>query len=344
MSLREKIKSDGKPVVYTIITGLVYFAVLSNWNTTEAIFYALHFAILQAGIVSVNTRILLNKFQYNTLAYQLRSISLLAILIGLSITAQFLAVEYLLNSRPIGSDKPIPILLIIFIHSLALGIPLFISTLIHVIRQERNQREQIYSLEKLQTETELKFLKSQINPHFLFNALNNIYTFSYTGNKSAPDKILMLSDMLRYVLYDCNNENVPLYRELDYLNSYIEFQQLKTEQTQNISFKIENISEGIQIAPMILIPFIENSIKHSKIGVDKTAWISGSISIINNKLRFLMKNSVPEIPSQNWLNSEGGIGLSNVKKRLELLYPQKHVIDINDNQKEYGIDLRINLD
>ena len=344
MSLKENSKTVGKPVVYWTITGLVYFAVLSNWNTTEAIFYALHFTILQAGIVGVNTRILLKKFQYNTLSYQLWSISILAIFIGLSITGQLLAIEYLLNPRPMGNDKPIPILLIIFIHSLALGIPLFISTLMHVIRQERKQREQIYSLEKLQTETELKFLKSQINPHFLFNALNNIYTFSYTGDKSAPDKILMLSDMLRYVLYDCKNENVPLSRELDYLNSYIEFQQLKTEQKQNISFKIEKITKGIQIAPMILIPFIENSIKHSKIGVDKTAWISGSISITNNKMRFLIKNSVPEIPSQNWLNSEGGIGLSNVKKRLELLYPQKHIVDISDNQKEYSIDLCINLD
>lgn len=344
MSFQKNIKLIRKPFVYWIIIGLVYFTVLSNWNTTEAVFYALLFTILQAGIVSVNTRILLNRFQYNTLSYQLWSVSLLAIFMGLSITTQFLAVVYLLDPRPIGNDEPVPFLLIVFIHLLALGIPLFISTLMHVIRQERKQRKQIHDLEKLQTETELKFLKSQINPHFLFNALNNIYTYSYTGDKSAPDKILMLSDMLRYVLYDCKNENVPLSRELDYLNSYIEFQQLKTEQNQNITFDIEKISEGIQIAPMILISFIENSIKHSKIGVDKKAWISGVIRITSDELNFQLKNSIPEIPSQNWLNSEGGIGLSNVKKRLELLYPQKHILDINDHQKEYCIDLCINLD
>jgi len=343
MSFQENIKLIRKPFVFWTIIGLVYFTVLSNWNTTEAIFYALLFTILQAGTVIINTRILLKKFQYNTLSYQLWSVSLLVIFLGLSVTAQFFAEEHLLK-RPIGNNEPFPFLLIVFTHLLVLGVPLFISTLLHIIQKERRQRKQIHDLEKLQTETELKFLKSQINPHFLFNALNNIYTFSYTGDKSAPDKILMLSDMLRYVLYDCKNENVPLSRELDYLNSYIEFQQLKTEQTQNISFRIEKISEGIQIAPMILISFIENSIKHSKIGVDKKAWISGSISIINNELRFLLKNSVPEIPSQNWLNLEGGIGLSNVKKRLELLYPQKHTVDINDNQKEYCVDLCINLD
>ncbi|MGB0868301.1 MAG: hypothetical protein ACPGSD_01775 [Flavobacteriales bacterium] len=95
---------------------------------------------------------------------------------------------------------------------------------------------------------------------------------------------------------------------------------------------------------MILLPFIENSIKHSKIGVDKKAWISGTIRMSHNTLRFSLKNSIPEIPGQNWLNSEGGIGLTNVKKRLELIYPQKYRLDINDNQNEYGIDLDINLD
>lgn len=344
MLFQENIKILSKPFVFWTVISLVYFIVLSNWNTNEALFYALHFSILQASIVRINTRILLNKFQYNTFSYQFWSISLLVIFIGLSITIQLMAIEYLLHPRPITKDQQIPILLIIFIHTIILGIPLFISTLMQIIRQERQQRQQIYSLEKLQSETELKFLKSQINPHFLFNALNNIYTFSYTGDRSTPDKILMLSDMLRYVLYDCKNVNVPLSRELDYLNAFIQFQQLKTEQTQNISLNIEKISQGIQIAPMILLPFIENSIKHSKIGVDKKAWISGTIRMSHNTLRFSLKNSIPEIPSQNWLNSEGGIGLTNVKKRLELIYPQKYRLDIKDNQNEYGIDLDINLD
>jgi two-component system LytT family sensor kinase len=202
---------------------------------------------------------------------------------------------------------------------------------------QRAQREAELKGENL--ESEMKFLKSQVNPHFLFNALNNIYSLSVIKSDQAPETILKLSDMLRYILYECNEEKVLLSKEIAYINNYIELQQLKTEDQQNIQFTCDNSNATATIAPMLFIPFIENSFKHSKIEDTENGWVKMELKNDENTLEFKAENSVPQ--HQYTKDKVGGIGLENVKRRLELLYPQRHQLTINKTESQFTVMLRI---
>jgi len=178
-------------------------------------------------------------------------------------------------------------------------------------------------------ESELKFLKMQINPHFLFNALNNIYALSVTNSGKTQESISNLSEMLRYVIYDCEQPQVPLRKELDYIVNYIGLFQLKSSKDFDISFVKKIEDDHVMVAPMLFVPYIENAFKHS--GIEKGGNHHVHISLVQNssQIEFSVENSLPETPGS--LDSQGGIGLPNVKKRLELLYPEKHELDISKN-------------
>jgi LytS/YehU family sensor histidine kinase len=209
------------------------------------------------------------------------------------------------------------------------------------MEKEKRTKIEIEELKREKAESELKFLKTQINPHFLFNALNNIYTMTYIGDKSAHEKIATLSDMLRYVLYDCESDLIPLDKEVKYISSYIEFQQLKTERKQNITFLYNKENENYMISPMLLIPFIENGFKHSGIEKDRSGFVSILLSQTKEKLLFTVKNShsgekMPVKPPK-----DRGIGIENVINRLELLYPGKYLLDVRADNHEYSIYLEL---
>jgi LytS/YehU family sensor histidine kinase len=210
-----------------------------------------------------------------------------------------------------------------------------------LLEKEKITKIEIEELKRDRAESELKFLKMQINPHFLFNALNNVYIMTYTGDKSAADKIAMLSNMLRYVLYDCKSDLISIEKEIEYINNFIEFQQLKTEKKQNITFVTPNINESSMIAPMLLIPFIENGFKHSRIEKYKDGYVNIKLSIIKDKIHFNIKNSLPEIPVKSSSNIDKGIGIENVKNRLELLYPEKYSLEIKTSGKEFQVTLEL---
>jgi hypothetical protein len=216
----------------------------------------------------------------------------------------------------------------------------FLSTAYKVfqIAQRREKEAALLRSENLQSE--LKFLKSQINPHFLFNALNNIYTLSIIKSDKAPDTILKLSDMLRYIIYDCNEERVPIGKELNYIRNYIALQKLKDENI-NIELQLEENNKALLIAPMILIPFIENSFKHSKIEDTAKGWIRLSMSTADNILKFQISNSLET--GTYTKDRVGGVGLENVKRRLELSYPNRHELIISKDKNSFTVKLNILL-
>ena len=187
--------------------------------------------------------------------------------------------------------------------------------------------------------SEMKFLKSQVNPHFLFNALNNIYALVHLKNDRAPAMLMKLSDMLRYMLYECNDEKVTLEKEITYITNYIEMQQLKTEQEQNIVTHFDEVDNTALIPPLLLIPFIENSFKHSRIEDVKTGWVSMHLHSSDKNTLFRISNNIPEVPIVK--DETGGIGLENVRRRLELLYPDKYELKIDENSKEFTVTLNI---
>ena len=200
-----------------------------------------------------------------------------------------------------------------------------------------NQRK-LEKSQKEQSESELKQLKAQVNPHFLFNSLNTIYGIARKKDDETADAILKLSDMMRYVLYDSNIEKIELEKEIQYLKNYINFMQLRLGDRASIEFNCEGDHSDKTIAPMLLITFIENCFKH---GVDNqiNGWIKIDLHIKEREIHFCCSNS----NKNKIIKGKHGIGLKNARRRLELLYPSKHLLNIHKDQQSFTIDLKLSL-
>ncbi len=216
---------------------------------------------------------------------------------------------------------------------------LFVSTLYGYYIKERDTRSREIDLTHQNIEFEMKFLKSQINPHFFFNAMNNIYALSIIKSERTPDMILKLSDMLRYTLYDSESKKVKLKREIEYINNFIEFQKLKTDTDLNIKVDSSNCNDEFMIEPMLLIPFIENSFKHGNIDNPKKGWLTVEIKTLGPILIYKVANSLPSIA----INKDvvGGIGIENVRKRLDILYSGRYELTITKTDSEFSAFLKI---
>lgn len=199
---------------------------------------------------------------------------------------------------------------------------------------ERIQRD----LENQRLNAELSFLKSQINPHFLFNSLNSIYSLAYQRSETTPDAILKLSEIMRYMLYECNDNEVALQKELQYLQNYIELQKIRFGENAYIDFKINGKVDGQQIVPLLLIAFIENAFKHG-VANDPEAAIRILIETDKNHLYFFIQNR----KHNNNRDNLGGIGLMNVKRRLDLLYPGRYKLNIVNEDEIYTCELSLEL-
>jgi LytS/YehU family sensor histidine kinase len=200
-------------------------------------------------------------------------------------------------------------------------------------------------LEKLNTETELKYLKSQINPHFLFNSLNSVYALALKKSDDAPDLILKLSDILRYILYDGSERKVSLSQEIKYLKSYLELEKVRHGERMDLVINVEGDVDTQEIAPMLLIPFVENSFKHGLGKQMAKGFVNVDLKADKENLHFSITNSKPvngsAVSSQK--GYQGGIGLKNVQKRLGLLYPKKYQLNINERPNEFNVSLDIKL-
>jgi two-component system LytT family sensor kinase len=199
---------------------------------------------------------------------------------------------------------------------------------------ERIQRD----LENQRLSAELAFLKSQINPHFLFNSLNSIYSLAYQRSETTPEAILKLSEIMRYMLYECNDNKVDLVKELQYLQNYIDLQKIRFGTKAYIDFKIEGKVEHQQIVPLLLIAFIENAFKHGVANNPLTP-IRLFIDVQESHLQFYIQNK----KHTNNRDASGGIGLNNVKRRLNLLYKGKYNLDIHDETDNYTVELSLIL-
>jgi two-component system LytT family sensor kinase len=193
-------------------------------------------------------------------------------------------------------------------------------------------------VEKLQAE--VNFLRSQVNPHFLFNILNNLYALTLKKSDLAPDVVLKLSEMMEYMLYDSDDATVLLEKEINYLNTYIDLEKLRLGSDSNIALQVTGDANGKQIAPHLLLPLVENAFKHGISKQTENAWLHGSLNISQSALKMSVENSKPASAHQI---TKGGIGLDNLRKRLELLYPAKHMLVIADKGSSYIVNLEIQL-
>jgi sensor histidine kinase YesM len=192
-------------------------------------------------------------------------------------------------------------------------------------------------LEKEKLENELKFIKSQLSPHFLFNTLNNIDALIYQDQKKASDAVVKLSELLRYVLYDADTREVRLKDEINFVSNLLELQKLRISDKEDIVFKVSGDIDNIYITPMLIIPLIENMFKHGSQKGDSPLFLI-SITVLEAKIRLYCKNYVRE--DRNFDN-QSGIGLINVKKQLELMYKNNYTFDITQTEKEFIVELVI---
>ena len=213
-----------------------------------------------------------------------------------------------------------------------------ISLFFYWIRQNQATQE----LKEQKHLAEINLLKSQINPHFLFNTLNNLYSLSMQKHENAPEMILRLSEIMRYMIYDASNEWVSLKDELDYLENYLAIERMRYGEEFDFSFSVHGDENGLVIAPLVLLPFAENIFKH---GISKDPEnVTGSISIeIDNKGIFCkFRNGKParDIPNKN---GSSGFGIRNVQKRLQLIYPGAHSVKIDEDETSFTAMLHITL-
>lgn len=185
-------------------------------------------------------------------------------------------------------------------------------------------------------EQELNYLKMQIHPHFLFNTLNTLYGFALKKAKETPEMILKLSNLLDYLLYQVDKPFVGLNDEMNHIEDYISLEKMRFNETLNVTFNKEIASKTIEIAPMLFIPFIENSFKHGAIR-DGVLGIEISIKADSEEILFNIKNTC----SDDLIYSDG-IGLENIKKRLELLYPNRYNLIINKSKSDFMVSLQLN--
>ncbi len=224
----------------------------------------------------------------------------------------------------------------------------FFFTALYYFVDIYDQQKEIRRLSSFKTQKialESSFLKSQVNPHFLFNTLNNIYALSLKKSDQTQVVIDRLESLLHYMLYECKEDVVPLENEFKFTNSYIALEKLRHKEeecTVNVSIKGETAHK--RIAPLLLINFLENAFKHGTKSSFGKSWINMDVQVNNKFLHFKLQNSKPFRPNGQAITEyKGGIGIRNVKRRLEILYPGKHSLNINNLKDRFEIDLLINF-
>ncbi|MEX6687434.1 sensor histidine kinase [Danxiaibacter flavus] len=266
--------------------------------------------------------------------YPQTKIVILIGLIGMAISLLFFG-RYFFEANVLSKNMRLRFfflnnLLYIFTYT-AFGIVFYFMRYSHLQVLEKKE------LELINRQSELSFLRAQINPHFLFNSLNNIYSLVYIQSGKALDAIAVLSDLLRYMLYE-TNEKVSLQKELHYIEQYIALQKLRFDWPVKTEIKIAGQPESIYIAPLLLIPFVENAFKHGDFS-EHADGLSISVSVTQQKIYFHCFNQKSHLQKDD----TGGIGLDNVERRLALLYPGKNKLNIASNETHFIVNLEIQL-
>jgi sensor histidine kinase YesM len=214
-----------------------------------------------------------------------------------------------------------------------------IAAAIKLIKCFYEKQQAALEMEKEKVNAELQMLKAQLHPHFLFNTLNNVYSITQGVSPRAADMIMGLSQILRYILYDCNKPLVPLDKELEMISRYIELESIRYDRRLDISLQLPRTTTNLLISPLLLLPFVENAFKHGTSQMRENPWISLMIETTENQLLMKLINGKPS----DSLKTTPGIGIANVRKRLDVLYKGGHELRINDEDDIYVVNLKLNL-
>jgi two-component system LytT family sensor kinase len=247
-------------------------------------------------------------------------------------------------SLHVFTDSPVPGFGRLYLNSLVnifIWVELFIIAKMIVDRIYSQQ--QLAHLEKERMKHELDFLKAQINPHALFNSLNSIYGHIDKSNQTARNILLKFSDILRYQLYDCSEDKISLEQEVEYIRNYISFQQIRKDENLKVNVEIEGELYAHDIAPLLLVVFIENAFKFVSSFTDRDNKIDIRLTVNDNLFTFYVYNTTEHRETSSALLNQGGIGIVNLKRRLELLYPNSHEINLKREDGYYEATLKLQL-
>ena len=215
------------------------------------------------------------------------------------------------------------------------------AAFIKLLIQWYNSRQQNQQLARENLETELKFLKSQIHPHFLFNTLNNLYALTLKKSEKAPETVLKLSELLDFMLYDCNASKINLNKELQLVKNYIDLEKLRYDDALSVQFDVKGDPSKVEIAPLLILPLVENCFKHGISEQTDNSWIKISLDVNDSTLLLITENSKSNGTQEDTGGYKEGIGLENVKRRLQLLYPDSHKLEIIKEDNLHSVKLEL---
>ena len=321
-----------------MIAFFVSIARYSGKMTTQAILVIfVLYGIINISVFYLNFLLFIPRF-LDKKKYKLYAISIVSTIIAFGLVKYGFGLMFksIILMRLKGHEIPFSKYFIntIFITTIFLFLSTVLKFTIDWFLNGRIQRD----LENQRLTAELSFLKSQINPHFLFNSLNSIYSLAYQKSDTTPEAILKLSEIMRYMLYECNDNKVELTKELQYLQNYIDLQKIRFGNKAFIDFEVRGEVTNQHIVPLLLISFIENAFKHG-IANDAASPIKLKINLEDGHLYFFIQNK----KHTHNRDSSGGIGLNNVRRRLDLLYPGKYNLDIRDEADTYTCQLSLVL-
>jgi len=338
--------NNGKGSYFRVLLHVIVWVVIAGLTALlNRHFYGWEVAILRS---SLSTLMLVALFYFNAkilVNYFIPKKQYLFYLFVVVLCVLFLALlrVFINNAFPAEFVQVVPIdrgwalQLFTFWTSMAI---LLVSTFYQISSNLRREEQKSLKFENQYKEAQLQFLKAQINPHFLFNTLNNIYTLAMIKSDQTGDMVLLLSDLLRYVIYEGQKKSVQLEDEVEYIHKYIELFKIKNQNRElNVRFDVKGDFSGITIEPMILIPLVENCFKHCDYLFNKEAFMHFELYANMDQITFRAVNTYSIDDSQK--DKTGGVGLSNIKDRLELNHPDQHQLQINHNEETFEVILHI---
>ena len=333
--------------VIWIVLYIVFFAVHSNVNYLFRAASSLCFVGMVVLLVTFINKVLI-EFQLKksrVVLFILLSIFVIPFWAAVS-TAMDVCLLHFIEGIPFGELFSFQRFILAFLVRLIWFIAVYAITVIFYYQRKENEEKIISDqLKSEKLDMELRYLKSQINPHFLFNALNNIYSMVYTHDDNAADGVLKLSEMLRYVLVDCQAEVIPLSKEINYIENFIEFQMMRMGGERDVLLEQDIEKEDFMIAPMLLQPIIENCFKYSRLETHPEGFVHISIKQSGNGFCFVAENSVATnavlFTGNGGAAKKSGIGQKNVQQRLMLHYGESYNFDIKQDNETYKVKIEL---
>jgi two-component system, LytTR family, sensor kinase len=333
-----------KRVAYHVLFWMLFFAILVAVGRESGLHFESQLRneflslLFYMAAVYINVRILIPRYLARHAFFYVLSVLILTVLI----TPIKIFVLYLIFSDSnyyqamlISNQAPLYIGMLFVV---------MVSTVLKILSDWWRYQQEKQELITQSMQSELRFLRSQINPHFLFNTLNNLYALALTKNDKAPEVVLKLAEIMRYMLYDCNERRVNIQREIDFMENYISLERIRLPKGAEVQLSVEGEVKNHMIVPLLFVPFLENSFKHGlNRHLDSAGYVHIRLKIQDDHLTFFIENSKPINLPENLKPHQGGIGLRNLRSRLKMHYPFRHHLEIKDLPDQYTALLQIEL-